>query len=276
MFKLSKTTERDLLTVLFFGDVVGKIGRRAMIKFLPKARKKYQTDLVIANVENLAHGKSINKKSWQDLVTAGVDFGTSGNHIFKKPEGIEMINADYPIIRPANYPPNTPGVGYKTVETPKGKVLMVNLLGQLYLKDDPVPTNPYNQLTEILENQTETKMIIVDIHAEATSEKVAMGMIFDGQVSAVLGTHTHIPTADGRILPGGTAYITDVGMVGAKNSILGGNPDLLIPSFQGKEEKGLFEIPEKGPCLFNFVLLRIDPQTGITHSLERLDSEIEV
>ncbi|MFA6534482.1 MAG: TIGR00282 family metallophosphoesterase [Patescibacteria group bacterium] len=266
----------NLLTILFFGDIIGKIGRRALLKYIPKARAEFKPDLVIANVENLAHGKSVTQKTWQDLVEAGVDFGTSGNHIFKKPEGVEMLDQDYPIIRPANYPPNTPGRGFQVVETAKGEILLANLLGQLFMKDDPPATNPFNKLTEILDNHPDIKMKLVDFHAEATSEKVAMGLLFDGRVSAVLGTHTHIPTADGRILSRGTGYITDAGMVGAKNSIIGGAPENLLLSFEGKQEKSLFEIPETGVCLINAVLLKIDPATGLTVEFKRLDAEIEV
>lgn len=266
----------NLLTVLFFGDVMGKIARRALLKYVPEAKKKIKPDLVIANVENLAHGKSITQKTWQDLVDAGIDFGTSGNHIFKKPEGVAMINTDLPIIRPANYPAGTPGKGYRLVETAKGKLLIVNLLGQVFIDDDPVATNPYNELTSILENNTETKMVLVDFHAEATSEKVGMGLMFDGKVSAIVGTHTHIPTADCKILPQGTGYITDAGMVGAKNSVIGGEPADLLRAFAGQQEKGHFDTPDSGLCLINMVVIKIDPATGLTKEIERLDAEIEV
>lgn len=277
MPKKSKSpTTTDNLKILFFGDVIGKIGRKALIKYLPEVKKKLQVDLVIANVENLAHGKSVTKKTWEDLMAAGIDFTTSGNHIFKKPEGVAMLDEGYPLIRPANYPPGVPGQGYQVVETKKGKILIINLLGQVFIDDDPLPTNPYNELRSILENNHETKNIIIDFHAEATSEKNAMGLMFDGQVSAVLGTHTHVPTADLRILPKGTAYISDVGMVGAKNSIIGGDPETLFPSFEGKVAKSYFEIPETGVCFINAVILTIDPATGLATQIERLDNEIEV
>ncbi|MFA5358713.1 MAG: TIGR00282 family metallophosphoesterase [Patescibacteria group bacterium] len=266
------------LKVLFFGDVIGKIGRRALVKAVPNLRKKYEADLVIVNVENLAHGKGITRKTWNELIESGIDFATSGNHIFKKPEGVEMLDEDIPIIRPANYAHKTPGKGYKIIETAKGPIMIVNLLGQLFIKDEPVPTNPFTKLADILANAKpkKVKMVIVDFHAEATSEKVALGRQFDGEVSAVLGTHTHIPTADMKILPKGTGYITDVGMVGDKNSILGGQIEPILDAYMNKERSSRFEISENGICLANFVYLEIDTAKGLTRKIKRLDKEIVV
>jgi len=267
---------KNTLTILFFGDVIGKIARQALQLALPQLKKKYAPDLVIANVENLAHGKSITEKTWNDLVTAGVDFGTSGNHIFKKPEGKVMLDGDFPIIRPANYPEGTEGVGYKIVKTDKGEVLIVNLLGQVFIDDEPLPTNPFLELEKILAENKKIKNIIVDVHAEATSEKVAMGLMFDGRVSAVVGTHTHVATADEQILPKGTGYITDIGMVGAKYSIIGGEKEPIFQAFREEITKAVFEIPDKGLCQINAVLIQIDTKTGLTKKIIRLDDTVEV
>ncbi|MBI5621631.1 YmdB family metallophosphoesterase [Candidatus Falkowbacteria bacterium] len=264
------------LTILFFGDVMGKIGRRALKKYLPEAKKKYRPDITITNVENLAHGSGVTEKTWREVAEAGIDFATGGNHSFRKAEGVEMLDRDYPLIRPANYPEGTPGLGYKVVETPKGPLLIANVMGQLFIRSNEDIGNPFVALKNILQENPNIKNILVDMHAETTSEKVGMGLMFDGQVSAVVGTHTHVPTADCRVLDSGTAYVTDIGMVGAKNSVIGGEADVLLAKFADEIQKAHFDIPDSGMCLINAVLIKIDSTTGRALSIDRLDSEIEV
>ncbi|MFA5075873.1 MAG: TIGR00282 family metallophosphoesterase [Patescibacteria group bacterium] len=272
--------DKQQITILFFGDIIGKIGRQALIAALPKLKAEYQPDLTIANVENLAHGFGINQKSWQDILTIGIDFGTSGNHIFAKPEGLEMLeSSQIPIIRPANYPDGTPGRGWQIVDTPKGQILVINLLGRVFIDNEDKIANPFQVAKQIIDenkNNPKIKAVIIDIHAEATSEKVALGLFLDGQVSAIVGTHTHIPTADTRVLNNGTAYVTDLGMIGARDSVIGGSAGPIVQAFFETGDKGTYEVPKNGTCVVNGVLIEINPQTKLATKITRVDSEIEV
>lgn len=264
------------MKVLFFGDVVGRIGRQGLKKALPEMKKEYQPDLVIANGENAAHGIGITKKILNELKEAGVDFFTSGNHIFKKPEAEELLTAkDSIILRPANYPTGTPGPDYKIIEVGSRQILIINLMGQVFIKEEFA--SPFEKIDEILVkiDQKNLAGIIVDFHAEATSEKVAFGWHVDGRVTAVLGTHTHVPTADAKILPQGTAYITDVGMVGATDSIIGNEKGPVLDSFL-TDVAHKVEIPEEGEVEIDAILLEIDPKTKKAKSITRLDRKIEV
>ncbi|MFA6272250.1 MAG: TIGR00282 family metallophosphoesterase [Patescibacteria group bacterium] len=265
------------LTVLFFGDVDGKIGRLAVGKILPSLKEQYKPDLVMANVENLAHGKSITKKTLQELLDYGIDFCTSGNHIFKRETGLAMLDdKNIPVIRPANYPDKTAGRGYQVIEVGTKKILVINLLGQVFIDEYGV-TNPFHALNEILGlyQNTELAGIIVDLHAETTSEKVAMGWHADGKVSAVLGTHTHVPTADAKILPEGTAYITDVGMVGAVESVLGVKKEIILNRFL-HDDRERFDFPEEGLAQVNAVVVQIDSETRKATSIELINKQIDI
>ncbi|MBU1075568.1 TIGR00282 family metallophosphoesterase [Patescibacteria group bacterium] len=265
------------LTVLFFGDVDGKIGRRAVSKILPSLKKQYSPDLVMANVENLAHGKGITEKTLQELLDAGVDFCTSGNHIFKREAGLNLLEKkSVPVIRPANYPDGTIGRGYEIIEVGTKKVLVINLLGKVFIDEKDIAC-PFHTLNDILEKHSQTDLagIIVDIHAEATSEKVAIGWHADGKVSAVLGTHTHIPTADAKILPQGTAYITDVGMVGAVESVLGVKKDIILNRFLNNSKES-FEFPEEGLTQVNAVVVEIDSGTRKAISVKLINKQITI
>lgn len=276
---MTQTKKQDNLVVLFFGDIIGKIGRRALVKILPELRSKYQPDLVIVNVENLAHGKGVTRKTWKEIADAGVDVGTGGNHLYKKEEIKTMFEEGVPIVRPANYSDLLGGQGFLVFTTPKGKVAVINLTGILFFGGvtNPAAENPFATLDLVLQKKPQDVVCsLVDFHAEITSEKPALGIYADGRVSAVLGTHSHIPTADNKILPQGTAYITDVGMVGARDSVGGGEFAPLLDNFLGTTERGTFEIPESGVCSINAVRLEIDPATGRAVVCERLDSEIEV
>jgi hypothetical protein len=265
------------IKILFFGDIMGKIGRHALKKALPDLKEKYQPDLVIANAENLAHGKGVTEKTLNEMMEAGVDFFTSGNHVWSNSEAEQIFQQDkLPIIRPANYPPGLPGSGYKIIEVGTKKILIANLMGRhLMLKEDF--DCPFRSLEEILEQNKNTKLdaIIVDLHAEASSEKSVFPRYFDGRLSAVFGTHTHIQTADEQILPQGTAMISDTGMVGLKHSSLG-------IELADAYKKFLYQvpvehiIPEHGICQINGVFVIIKPENSSAQKIERINFEIEV
>ncbi|MFC1701079.1 TIGR00282 family metallophosphoesterase [Patescibacteria group bacterium] len=259
------------MNVLFFGDIVGRPGRQALKKILPEWKNKYQPDLIIANGENSSHGKGITKKCLDEILSIGVDLITLGDHSFDQKETISLLeNKKNHIIRPANYPSDTPGSGYYILEIGSKKVIIINLIGQTYMSEQY--DNPFTKANEILEQiKDEANIIIVDFHAEATSEKVCMGWHLDGRVSAVLGTHTHIPTADARILTNGTAYISDVGMVGSKDSSLGMDKDIAIKRFL-TQIKTKFEIAQ-GPVIVNAVLLE-NNKNGKTKEIKQLQKTI--
>ena len=266
-----------MIKILFFGDIVGKIGRKGLKKALSELKEKYQPDLVIANAENLAHGLGVTEKTLNEMLEAGVDFFTSGNHVWKKPMVEEIFAEDkIPLIRPANYPEETSGKGYKTLKVGGRKLIVLNLMGRVFIEEIEL-TCPFKKADEIIEECKKEKadIIIVDIHAEATSEKVAMGWYLDGRVAAVLGTHTHIPTADCQILPKGTAYVTDIGMVGAKDSVIGVDKEVIIENFL-EEDHLPHEIPEEGDCIINSVLVEIEPKTNKATKIERIDLEVKI
>ncbi len=256
------------LTILFYGDIVGKPGRRAVAAVLPDMRKELQPDLVIANAENLAHGVGVTRKTLEEMRVSGIDFFTSGNHIWSKPEVYDIFqDPSYPLLRPANYGPETPGRGYQLVPVGHEQVLVVNLHGQVFIEEEL--DNPFHALDAILDQVSEPYAgVLVDFHAEATSEKSAFGWHADGRVSAVLGTHTHVPTADERILPRGTAFISDVGMCGLHNSVIGVNTDIILDKFLQKQSRA-HDIADHGDCIVNAVLVTIDPQTKKATSITR-------
>jgi hypothetical protein len=243
------------MKILFFGDVVGQPGRQAIKESLPQWQKKYQPDFVIANGDNLAHGKGITEKSLKELLEVGVDLVTSGDHIWSKKEAITLLeNKEIPLIRPANFSDELPGQGYWLSQIRTKKILVINLIGRVFMKQQY--DNPFKKADQILEQEAEgVDAIIVDWHAEATAEKVCLGWYLDGRVSAVLGTHTHIPTADAQILPQGTAYISDVGMVGPKDSSLGADKDSTLESFL-KQMPFRYQIAD-GPVEVDAVLVEI-------------------
>ena len=258
------------MKILFLGDIVGKPGRKALAEILPQWKKEYEPDFVIANGENMAHGSGFTVRGFDDVVSAGVDFFTSGNHWSRKDDGLTLFsNKKNPIIRPANWPGDVPGQGYKIIEVGTTKVAIINLMGQLFM--DKQLDSPFYKLDEILKEIDEKiKVKIIDFHAEATSEKVAFGWYVDGRVSAVLGTHTHVPTADARILLKGTGYVTDVGMCGSSDSIIGDDREVRLNQFLN-QMPAKHEIQEQGPMQVNGVLLEIDNSSGKTESIERLD-----
>ena len=255
------------MIILAIGDIVGRPGRQVIHKYLRNLRRQYGLDLVIANGENAAGGFGLTVNTARELLNDGIDVLTSGNHIWAQKEIIPYLDDDMPILRPLNYPPGVPGRGYLT----SGKTLVVNLIGRTFMTNYDCPFRAMDKLLADLE--PEPPVIIVDFHAEATSEKVAMGRYLDGRVSAVLGTHTHVGTIDARILPGGTAYVTDIGMTGPTDSIIGDDAGAVIQRF-------LTMMPHhlsvgKGKPELNAIMVEVDEDSGKATGIERIHREIE-
>jgi metallophosphoesterase (TIGR00282 family) len=256
------------LRILMVGDIIGRPGRRAVRTLLPGLRQEYALDLVIANGENAAGGLGLTRETAEELFEADIDVITSGNHIWDQREIIPSLDSNPAILRPLNYPPNVPGHGYLI----KKGILVVNLLGRTFIGNFDCPFRAMDKLLEEL-GDDKPLVIIVDFHGEATSEKVAMGWYLDGRVSAVLGSHTHVGTIDARLLPKGTAVITDVGMTGPLNSVIGDDIDMVLTRF-------LTQLPHrisvgKGNVLLNSVLIEVDESTGRANYIRRIDREIE-
>lgn len=263
------------MKILFIGDIVGKIGRRALAQVLPDWKHQHQPDLVMANVENIAHGVGLTAQTLEEVRAAGVDFFTTGNHWADKSEGLALFgDKTRPLIRPANWTGQVIGDGYRVIEVGAASVAIINLLGQVFVPKEA--DSPFQALDRVLaELPRSVKIIIIDFQAEATSEKQAMGWHVAGRVSALLGTHTHVPTADAKILPPGTAYVTDVGMVGAIDSIIGDRKDEVLATFLDKLPRK-HEIPESGEVQVNAVVVAVDTATGRAQSIERLDTTVVI
>jgi metallophosphoesterase (TIGR00282 family) len=214
------------MRILFIGDVVGGPGRRGLRETMPSLRERHSPDLIIVNGENSAGGIGITERTANDLFGAGAGVITSGNHVYRHRDAYDFLDRDERVVRPANYPQGNPGRGHTVVEVGGMRVAVINLSGAVGLR---VARSPFDTVDGILE-RLEADAIVVDFHAEVTSEKVAMGWHLDGRVAAVFGTHTHVPTADGRVLPGGTAFICDVGMTGSRTSVLGVKPEQALAS----------------------------------------------
>jgi len=255
----------DKFGVLFIGDLIGRPGRRALARFLPELRKKYQPDLVVANGENAAGGNGLTEEIGKELFFQ-VDVLTSGNHIWDKKEVLNYLEKEPRLLRPANYPVINPGRGYYIYQNEHGlKAAVVNLQGRVFMEPIDCPFLTADRLLE--EIIPITPIVIIDFHAEATSEKQALGWYLKGRVSAVIGTHTHVPTADERILPGGTAYLTDAGMCGGFNSIIGMKPEQALQRFLTSRPQR-FE-PSADGLMLSAVYISIDPTTGKALSLKR-------
>lgn len=264
------------MKILFFGDIVGKIGRRVIVQVLPDYRKEYQPDWVMANAENLAHGSGITMETVNEILGAGVDFLTGGNHIFKKKGYEEVFLAfENKLIRPANYPPGVTGRGYATLKIKGQRVAIINLNGRVFMDENfDCPFRQFDELKGLLKLD-KSDIVIVDFHAEATSEKSAFGWYVDGRASLVVGTHTHVPTADAKILTQGTAYVTDAGMVGAANSIIGVEKEGPLRMFLTQINQE-FERPESGAAQVNGVLVEIDEKSGRATAIQRVDRAVVV
>jgi metallophosphoesterase (TIGR00282 family) len=254
------------LRVLFVGDAVGRTGRQAVAALLPELRREFEVDLVIANGENAAAGRGITPSVADEMLRAGVDIITTGNHIWDQKEIIPYLDSPAPILRPLNFPPGVPGRGILQ----EGAVTVINLQGRVFMTNIDCP---FRTADQALSGLSPRSIVIVDIHAEATSEKIAMGWYLDGRVSAVLGTHTHVGTVDTRVLPGGTAFVCDVGMTGAKDSVIGDNIDGVLQRFLTSMPVRLQ--PATGPAVLNAVLVDIDDATGRARHIERVDRETD-
>ena len=247
---------------------MGKAGRRAVSCVLPGIRRSHNVDLVIANGENAAGGKGLTPSTADELLEAGVEIITSGNHIWHYREVYSYLDGEAPVLRPLNYPQGAPGRGVIT----RDGVAVINLIGRTFM---PGTTDcPFRAADEALAQLGDRRVIIVDMHAEATSEKAAIAWYLDGRVSAIIGSHTHIPTSDTRILPKGTAFVTDVGMVGPRDSILGMETESVIETFL-TQLPTRFSTVERGPVVFNSVLVEVDPETGKASGIQRIDCEVE-
>ncbi|ACD97204.1 TIGR00282 family metallophosphoesterase [Trichlorobacter lovleyi] len=255
--------------ILFIGDIVGSPGRTAISRELHRLVDRHAVDLVIANGENAAGGFGITPDTADELYRQGVHLLTSGNHIWDKKDNSGFLDREERIIRPLNYPPGTPGRGSTLLETPGGiKVGVLNLEGRVYMKNLDCPFRCADAELELLRKQT--SIILLDFHAETTSEKASLGWYLDGRVSAVVGTHTHVQTADERILPNGTAYITDVGMTGSFDSVIGVDKGQAIQRFL-TQQSVKFDIPKKD-LRINAVVIGIDTKTGKAVSIERINA----
>ncbi len=255
------------MKILFLGDVVGKPGRRAVCTVLPRLVDRERVDLVIANCENAAGTAGVDPKSARELLDAGAHVLTSGNHVWREKGIIEFIGSESRLLRPANFPPLVPGCGWTVCESPDGTpVAVLNLIGRVFMDSVDCPFRTADGL--LPELRARARVVIVDMHAEATSEKGAMGWFLAGKVSAVLGSHTHVQTADEQVLPGGTAYITDVGMCGPTDSIIGVRPEQVIRRFLTRMPVK-FEVAS-GPILVHGAIIDVDPATGQAQSIRRV------
>lgn len=257
------------LRVLFVADVVGQPGRDAVKSILPNLKDELKVDLTVLNGENAAGGFGLTAKLVAELKESGADVITTGNHVFAQKEFLpELPRLDH-VLRPANYPPKAPGVGSCVVEVAGQRVLVMNLMGRIFTLDGL--DDPFRAADAILAANPDLKVVICDVHAEATSEKNALGWYLDGRASAVVGTHTHVPTADARVLPGGTAYVTDVGMVGPRDGCIGMDKEVVIRRFMSAVPTRF--VVASGIVTFNSVLITISAPTGRATSIQRVDRE---
>lgn len=265
------------MKILFFGDITGRPGRQALKQILPELKKELAPDLVLANGENMAHGHGVTEDSLAELLALGIDYFTNGDHTFSL-GGSEEILADStkPVLRPLNWPGQPAGRGSVLINVGTKRVLLINLIGRVFMKHDF--DDPFMVIKEFLDDYSlggkergseAVDAIIIDFHAEATSEKAALAWFLDGQVSAVLGTHTHVPTADEKVLPGGTGFISDLGMVGALDSVLGADKEIIIKRFLTQR---MFKIESAmgNQAEVNGVVLELDDKTGLTKSISRV------
>jgi len=259
------------MRIVFFGDIVGKPGRRAVVSHLSRLRAGGEADFVIANCENAAGGVGVDPGSARELLAAGVDVLTSGNHVWAKREITEYIQDSDVLLRPANFAPTVPGWGY-TVKPARNAVpvAVVNLIGRVFMNSYDCPFRAADAALVALGERA--RVIFVDMHAEATSEKVAMGWYLDGRVSAVIGSHTHVQTADDRVLPQGTAFLTDAGMCGPRDSVIGVRTEQVLKRF-------LTQMPERfevaaGPVVVQGVLIDVDGETGRARQLSRFQEVV--
>lgn len=255
-----------MLRILHIGDIVGRPGRRAVKKILPVWKERYGVNLTIANAENAAGGNGLTRAVMNELLAAGIDILTSGNHIWDKKEVLDFIDAESRLLRPANYPPATPGSGYGVVYVGDVAVGIINMAGRAFMSPLDCPFRTADSVLEFL--QERTRVVVVDFHAEATAEKEALGWYLDGRVSAVCGTHTHVQTSDARVLPRGTGYITDLGMAGARHSVLGMKVEPVL-------QRLITQLPARwevasGETVVGAALITVDEGTGKAIEIQAL------
>ena len=256
------------MRILFIGDIVGKPGRKAVKELLPQALEKTQPDIVIGNSENLVHGRGVSSETLTSMMEAGIDCFTGGDHSFWH-GNYESISVNFPIIRPANYPFGVPGEGFRLVKTKKNDtLLLINVMGRTFLNERL--DDPFTKVDEILNkvSSSEYDATLVDFHAEATSEKHALAFYLDGRVNAIVGTHTHVPTCDNRVLPKRTLYVSDVGMAGNLDSVLGVDENVIIAQYLTAQNQR-FEWKEQGRIALRSVI--IDTKNG---TIDRMDMNI--
>jgi metallophosphoesterase (TIGR00282 family) len=254
------------MNILMIGDVFGDPGRAAVARLVPKLRQEHAIDFCVINVENSAGGSGVTPAMARQFLEQGADVMTSGNHIWNRREIVEYITRENLLLRPANFPTGTPGVGHVSVKAGPHRVAVLNLMGRVFM--NPIDC-PFRKADEIVPQlRRETPIVLVDMHAEATSESVAMGWYLDGRVSAVVGTHRHVQTADERVLPGGTAYITDLGMTGPTDGVIGVDRDIILQRFL-TQMPARFE-PARGPVALHGAIIVVDPETGRASEIRRL------
>lgn len=255
------------MRILMVGDIFGRSGRKFFCERTRELKRKKNTDVVVVNGENVAHGKSLTEATFNEILSGGADIVTTGNHIWDRKDVIPILEREPFLIRPANFPDDAPGKGYCIYPFRAKNIGVINLIGRTFMQ--PVDC-PFTRADEILRTiKRECDIILVDFHAEATSEKAAMGYYLDGRVTAVVGTHTHTQTADERILPNGTAYITDLGMVGPLNSVIGVKTELVIEKFISCRPVK-FEVAETPPAVYCAVIIDIDDKTNCATNIERV------
>ncbi|HXL72285.1 MAG TPA: TIGR00282 family metallophosphoesterase [bacterium] len=255
------------MNILLIGDIMGKPGRHAVHNCIGKVKTDYSIDFIIANGENIANGTGIQPDSFKNLIDMGVDVVTSGNHIWSKKEVKEILGRDSRLLRPHNYPIENPGTGLGIYDCKGTPIAVLNLMGRVFMYNIDCPFKSADKALEQI--QGKAKIIIVDMHCEATSEKRAMGWYLNGRVSSVTGTHTHVMTADEEILPGGTAYLTDIGMSGSPNSVIGMKQQQVLSRFlTGAPAR--FEVSEELPYLFQAVVVSVDKENGKATKIERI------
>jgi metallophosphoesterase (TIGR00282 family) len=256
------------MNILFLGDIVGKVGRRTVEKHLADLKKEFCIDFTIANGENATHGKGLSLSHYQELIKNGIDCITMGNHFYRVSEIISH-NAEYvSMIRPANFYKDAPGVGTKIFAVGTKTIRVTNLIGRIFIEG--ADSNPFDTLSKIIADGPATDVHFVDFHAEATGEKMSLAKAFDGQVTIVVGTHTHVQTADERILPKGTGFISDVGMCGLYDSVLGVCPEGPVER-TWKLAPATFVIPEEGIGMLNGIVVAVDDKTNMPTSIKRIN-----
>lgn len=254
------------MRILMVGDIVGAVGRETLATYLPRLKRLHAPDVIVVNGENAAHnGRGITRSIAREMFGWGVHVVTLGNHAWGQQEVFDFIDEEPRLVRPANFPVGTPGRGVTTIDTPAGKLTVINLMGRTFMATLDCP---FRKADELLANIPASSAILVDMHAETTSEKLAMAWHLDGRISAIVGTHTHVQTADERILPQGTGYLTDVGMVGPRDGIIGMDRDPVLHRFI-TQLPARFEVAT-GPTHFHAVLIELDRQTKKTKRIKRI------